>query len=146
MTTDIIVGFPGETEDEWQQTMETVESIGFGHIHIFSFSPREGTKAARLPNPVADDIVRQRSQQLHALADKMKQAIMSQQLGKQLDVLWESPKAVAGSDTIRYTGYTPNFLRVETMLDNGVILENMISKTRLNGISPDNGLLQGSVL
>jgi threonylcarbamoyladenosine tRNA methylthiotransferase MtaB len=146
VSSDIIVGFPGETEAEWQQTMETVESIGFGHLHIFSFSPREGTKAAGLENPVTADIKRQRSQQLHVLADKMKQAFVSKQRNRQFDVLWESPQPIVGSDAIRYTGYTPNFLRVETIVDNGVILENTISKTRLNGISPDTGFLQGTVL
>ncbi len=146
VSSDIIVGFPGETEAEWQQTMETVESIGFGHLHIFSFSPREGTKAAGLENPVTADIKRQRSQQLHVLADKMKQAFVLKQRNRQFDVLWESPQAIVGSDAMRYTGYTPNFLRVETIVDNGVILENTISKTRLDGISPDTGFLQGTVL
>ncbi len=52
ITTDIIVGFPGETEQEWRETLEHVERIGFGHLHIFPFSPRSGTKAARMPDPV----------------------------------------------------------------------------------------------
>ena len=64
ITTDIIVGFPGETEEEWQQTMAFVEHIGFGHLHIFAYSPRPGTRAVTLPNPVSRDVIRDRSQEL----------------------------------------------------------------------------------
>jgi len=145
VTSDIIVGFPGDTDDEWQQTLETVESIGFGHVHVFSFSAREGTKAARLANPVNAKIARQRSQELHALADKMQREIMHQQLNKQVDVLWENPQLIDDSATTRFIGYTPNFLRVETIVNNDVILENTISNTRLNGVLPDAGFLQGVV-
>lgn len=52
ITTDIIVGFPGESEQEWQQTLEYVERTGFGHMHIFSYSRREGTKAAEMPGQI----------------------------------------------------------------------------------------------
>ncbi len=146
VTTDIIVGFPGESDNEWQQTLETVEALGFGHIHIFSFSAREGTKAATLANPVADNIARQRSLELHVLADKMKLGLMQKQVNKQVDVLWESPQLIDASSSKRYIGYTPNFLRVETIVDNDVILENTIRKTRLHGLSADAGFLQGVVI
>lgn len=56
ITTDIIVGFPNETEDEWLESIEFIKKCGFGHIHIFTYSPREGTKAATLPNPVPYEI------------------------------------------------------------------------------------------
>ncbi len=146
VTTDIIVGFPGETDDEWRQTLETVESIGFGHIHIFSFSPREGTKAARLANAVPGKIAKQRSLELHELADKLKRDFMNTQLNEVADVLWERPRLIASSASKRYIGYTPNFIRVETIVNNDVELENTICQTRLTGLSIDAGFLQGVVL
>ena len=72
ITTDIIVGFPGETEEEWQESLEFIRHVGFGHIHIFTYSPREGTKASTLSNPVQEPIKKQRSQQLHQLGDEMR--------------------------------------------------------------------------
>ena len=62
LTTDVIVGFPGETEDEWDQTLGFVQDMGFGHLHIFAYSARTGTKAAGLPNPVPREVKRRRSQ------------------------------------------------------------------------------------
>ena len=63
ITTDIIVGFPGETAKEWQETLAFVEAVHFGHIHIFAYSPRAGTKAANLPDPITRGVKRERSEQ-----------------------------------------------------------------------------------
>ena len=145
VTTDIIVGFPGETEDEWQQSLETIERIGFGHIHIFSYSSREGTKASRLANPVSDEIKKARSLDLHLLADRLKLETLNQQLEKNVDVLWESQK-VLDTGRVNYQGYTPNFCRVETQVDNTVLLESQIKKTHLNDILPKKGVLTGNVI
>lgn len=145
VTSDIIVGFPGETDFEWQQTLETVESIGFGHLHIFSYSPRQGTKAARLPNPVPVKIARQRSRELHELADKMKHSLLQQQLGKKVEVLWEgaSPANIDGYS--RYTGYTPNFMKVETIVEETVSLSNQMRPTHLAALSQRPGILSGQI-
>ncbi len=147
VTTDIIVGFPGETDAEWQQTMEAIEAIGFGHIHIFSYSPREGTKASRLANPVGSEIKKSRSLELHDLADKLKQAMLQQQLNQTVEVLWESPKAsdLVNKQGVRYEGYTPNFCRVETYVENTVLLESRIKSTTLMGLSDNKGFLTGKV-
>ena len=150
VTSDIIVGFPGETQAEWQQTLETVERIGFGHLHIFSYSRREGTKAARLPGQVSAEIKKQRSLEIHNLADKLKQEMLQSQLGKCVKVLWESQKMAsdnpAHAGKVIYTGYTPNFCRVETIVDNTVLLESKIIKTKLSEVSPDRGILKGTVV
>ena len=148
VTTDIIVGFPGETEQEWQQTLQTVAAIDFGHIHIFSYSPREGTKAARLPNPVVNDIKKQRSKELHQLASKQKQSILEKQINKRVDVLWESQTSVEinGLNKLRYTGYTPNYFRVETIVDTDVLLEGKVLSTSISGLSSDGDLLTGVLL
>ena len=145
VTTDIIIGFPGETEDEWQQSLETIEKIGFGHIHIFSYSPRDGTKASRLANPVSEELKKSRSLELHQLADRLKLDVLNQQQGKSVDVLWESQKTL-DSGKVSYQGYTPNFCRVETIVDGTVLLESQIKKTHLKGISPEKRVLTGNVL
>ena len=117
VTTDIIVGFPGETHDEWQQGYDFIESVGFGHTHIFSFSPREGTKAASLSDPVKADIIKQRSRQLHDLAENMKRGFIRQYQGKTYPVLLEDRIEELGGGQFRYSGYTPNYLRVQLESD-----------------------------
>jgi threonylcarbamoyladenosine tRNA methylthiotransferase MtaB len=117
VTTDIIVGFPGETEEEWDKGYQFIESMGFGHTHIFSFSPREGTKAASLPDPVKANIIKHRSSQLHELAENMKQAFIQQHQGKAYPVLLEDKVEALGDGQYRYSGYTPNYLRVQLESD-----------------------------
>ena len=141
VTTDIIVGFPGETEAEWKKSLETVEAIGFGHIHIFSYSSREGTKAAGLPNQINNDVKKLRSQTMHLLADKLKTRFHQAQLNNTVDVLWESQKPV-GEGKVRYSGYTPNFCKVETIVSNTVLLESQIKKAQLIEFSENRGIFK----
>ncbi len=141
VTTDIIVGFPGETEEEWQQTLETVENIGFGHIHIFSYSSREGTKAAGLPNQIAVDVKKARSQEMHILADKLKHDFYTSQINNTVEVLWESQRPDSEGH-VRYSGYTPNFCKVETIVANTVLLESRIKKAQLVDFSSDRAIFK----
>lgn len=103
LTTDLIVGFPGEAESDWRVTLEFVERIGFGHLHIFPFSPRAGTRAAVLPDPVAPKVKRRRVGELHALGRRLKHAVLERHLGRVYPVLREHGGG---------WGYTPNYLRV----------------------------------
>jgi threonylcarbamoyladenosine tRNA methylthiotransferase MtaB len=110
LTTDIIVGFPGETDAQWQQTMDLVADIGFGQLHIFPYSPRAGTQAARLPDQVPDAIKRTRARALAELGALLRRAYLDRQLGRTLAVLVEDERADAGG---RFAaGFTPNFLAV----------------------------------
>ena len=145
VTTDIIVGFPGETDEEWNQTIKNSELIGFGHIHIFSYSPREGTKAARLDNHVEEAVKKFRSNQLHALADTLKQQFHEKLLNKKVDILWEGQKKNENGRLI-FTGYTPNFCKVESNGENDVLLEGRVKKTHLLNYSLDRSVLKGKVL
>lgn len=144
VTTDIIVGFPGETEEEWARTLAYIESVGFGHIHIFSYSLREGTKAAQLPGQVPDVIKKQRSRALHELAGKLKREWLQQQLGKTCPVLWEYGRDSRGGQRI-YTGYTPNYCKVNVSLPDNYRLENTICMTSLEGVA-DGEKLYGSIV
>ena len=140
ITTDIIVGFPGESEQEWQQSFDFIKQTGFGHIHIFTYSTRSGTKAASLPDPVQQTIKKLRSKQLHQLAEQMKQDFLSQNLGESLDILWEGQKEEIDATKHRVYGYTPNYIRVATIIDNSESLENNIISAIPKEIS-DNYIL-----
>ncbi len=108
ITTDIIVGFPGETESEWRQTTDFVDSIKFGHIHIFSYSPRAGTKAASMTEQVDDLTKKKRSRELHELAERHKISFIESQIGVEANVLWEG----TSSNLHHRYGYTENYTRV----------------------------------
>ncbi|GFO70893.1 threonylcarbamoyladenosine tRNA methylthiotransferase MtaB [Bathymodiolus japonicus methanotrophic gill symbiont] len=140
ITTDIIVGFPGETAQEWQESFDFIKQIGFGNIHIFTYSTRRGTKAATLPDPVQQTIKKQRSQQLHQLAEQMKKNFLIQNLGGSQDILWEGQKEEIDATKHKVFGYTPNYLRVATIIDNSEILENTISPAISREIT-DNTLI-----
>ncbi len=142
VTTDIIVGFPGETNDEWRQSMEFIEHIGFGHLHIFPFSPRAGTLAAMMPNPVDAETIRARSRELHELGERMKKATLEQYLGRTFPVLIEGGRQDEAGQK-RWHGYSPNYLRMTLEDDGGEELENQIVPVRAVSLSPTNDGLVG---
>ena len=90
LTTDIIVGFPGETEEDFQKTLEVAARIGFGHIHTFKYSVREGTRAARMPDQIPEKVKTVRSEAVRKLADEMKLAYRKSFIGKTQTVLVET--------------------------------------------------------
>lgn len=140
ITTDIIVGFPGETEAEWQATLDYVRALEFGHIHIFSYSPREGTKAATLPGQIDEQIKRSRSRELHELAHASRVGMLSKQIGSTLSVLHEEPAGDALNG--RYWGYTPNFLRVATQAaGTGDVLTNRVCEVAVESVDTERGCL-----
>ncbi|GAB6068381.1 tRNA (N(6)-L-threonylcarbamoyladenosine(37)-C(2))-methylthiotransferase MtaB [Methylothermus subterraneus] len=139
LTTDIIVGFPGETEADFQQTLELVEEIGFAHVHIFPYSPRAGTAAAAFPDQIPEAIKRARSQKLHALSAKLRQAVLASQLGRVEAVLWEKFHEEGGEWV--FCGYTPHYLRARMRVPKGEDLTNTIRSVRLVGLTPEGDQL-----
>ncbi len=136
VSTDIIVGFPGETESEWQQSYDYIKSVGFGQMHIFSYSPRTGTKAAEMNHQVPNATKKQRSQQLHTLAADMRHEFIQTNLGQTFDVLWEAKSMAADEQDEKQWvfGYTPNYLRVACQTDKQNKLENQILKAQLSAL------------
>ncbi len=110
VTTDIIVGFPGETDELWRQTVNFVEATRFGHIHVFSFSPREGTKAAKMDAQVDNSIKKQRSAELRIIAEQQKLETLKAQIGMTANVLWEGNNTNERDSQV--FGYTENYTRV----------------------------------
>jgi len=144
LTTDIIVGFPGETDAEWRQTMDAVERIGFGHLHIFAYSPRAGTRAATMPDQVTADTKRARGRELHALGQRLKRAALERQVGRTLPVLIEGPfndPSAAGDGA----GYTPNYLLVRIRGAGSGELINRIEAVRIEGVNDGGDALLGSI-
>jgi threonylcarbamoyladenosine tRNA methylthiotransferase MtaB len=136
VTTDVIVGFPGETEKEWQESMEFISAAEFSHIHIFSYSEREGTKAAGLPDQVSNDIKKMRSVELHRLAAEMKRAYLQKHINKAFPILWEGSSKTEQTGATRYFGYTPNFMRTQIDIDSSDVLTNTIQQARLTCVNP----------
>ena len=137
ISTDIIVGFPGETDSEWQQSLAFIEEIQFSRTHIFSYSKREGTKAATLAEQVSAEIKKRRSRELHTLARHMQEQFLQHTRGRRLPVLWENHQRLNGAREVCYFGYTPNFLRVEKKTSKENILSNQITMETIQGISSD---------
>ena len=111
ITTDIIVGFPGETEEEFKETYEFVKEIGFSRIHVFKYSPREGTPAAESKEQINGNIKRDRSEELIKLGDKLMNEFHSKFIGSALSVLFEEE---ANNQDKFIEGYTTNYIRVRT--------------------------------
>ena len=104
LTTDIMVGFPGETDADFAHTVAVCEQVGFGHIHTFRFSPRQGTRAARMPEAVADGVARQRSRQLRRVADRLTVDYRRSLIGHRQELLVER-RSVEGDGTTLLSGY-----------------------------------------
>ena len=108
ITTDIIVGFPGETEEEFNETYDFVKNIGFSRIHVFKYSPRKGTPASKMDKQVDGNIKNKRSEKLIKLGNNLMDKFNSQFIGKVVHVLFEEEK-----DGF-YEGYTTNYIRVKS--------------------------------
>lgn len=135
VTTDIIVGFPGETETEWQQTLDFVAQIQFAHVHIFSYSPRAGTKAAGLPSAINRTTKRTRSAQLHTLVAAHKKATLQRYLNRDFPVLLEGQPKPTATDQFVWQGYTPNYLRVQVIAPDN--LDNQIVALQMQQVAED---------
>ena len=142
VTTDIIVGFPGETDANWQQSLEFIESIGFSHIHIFPYSIRAGTHAATLPGHVDPSVKKARCRQLTALAEKMKTDSLGRQIGRRVPVLIETVMRPEQGNNHVGLGYTPDYYRVGLQRLPDYNLQNEIREVDITSLNTSSdGLL-----
>ena len=115
ITTDVIVGFPGETQEEFETTRAFIEKVGFYETHVFKYSRRNGTKAASMPDQVPEQKKAERSQILLDLCKKKKKEFEDQMIGKQVEVLLEE---TFEKDGVLYrTGFTKEYVKVEVTAD-----------------------------
>lgn len=137
ITTDVIVGFPGETEEEFEQTEAYLEHIHFYEMHIFKYSKRKGTRAAVMPDQIDEQIKAVRSEMLIALGHDMSKEFRKFYIGKNEEVLFEE-KAVIG-DKEYFVGYTKEYVKVAK--ETAENLENQIVSGRISGMLTDEILL-----
>jgi threonylcarbamoyladenosine tRNA methylthiotransferase MtaB len=136
VTTDVIVGFPGETEEEFAASLATVEAAGFARVHVFPFSARPGTAAAAMPEQVAPGPRKERMERMLAAAGRAEQTFRGAHLGERTTVLWERPKDGMGQ------GLTDHYLRV--LAPAGAALWNRFSEVDLVGLAP--GGIEGRIV
>lgn len=111
ITTDIIVGFPGETDEEFMETLEFVEEIGFSRIHVFKYSPRKGTPAAKYEDQIDGNIKHNRSERLISLGERLIKQFNAGFIGANLSVLFEEESK---NEEGFMEGYTTNYIRVKS--------------------------------
>ena len=130
LTTDVIVGFPGETEEDFQASFDFVDKVDFYETHIFKYSKREGTKAASMPDQVDEQVKAQRSARLIALGEKKRKAYEERFIGKTVEVLVEEDAVIDGKKV--QTGHTKEYIKIA--LDAQENLRNCIVNVQI-----DNG-------
>jgi threonylcarbamoyladenosine tRNA methylthiotransferase MtaB len=130
VTTDVIVGFPGETGEELAESLGTVEAAGFARVHVFPFSPRPGTEAENLPDSVPPGEKKARMERMLALAARAEEDFRRAALGRREAVLWERPREGMGH------GLTDNYIRVVSPAGAG--LWNTITEVDLVALAGDS--------
>ena len=124
LTTDIIVGFPGETEEDFETTYNYLKKINFYKMHVFPYSPRKGTVAAKMPDQIQGDIKEKRSKKLIELSNENQKQYNQNLIGKDVEVLFEEKNKEG-----YYKGHTQNYILVEYKTDEE--LENKIVKVNI---------------
>ncbi len=131
ITTDVIVGFPGETDEEFEITRDFLKEVGFYEMHIFKYSKRNGTRAAVMENQVPEPIKTKRSNILLEMEVKDSARFREYYVGKEVEVLFEEEKSIAG--TSYWVGHTKEYVKV-AMCSNGENYENRILTGKITGV------------
>ncbi len=134
---DVIPGFPGETEDHFAETIAFIQQLPIDYLHVFPYSKRPNTAAARMPSHVAGDVIKARAAQLRQLSDELLTAYYSRQIGRTVRVLWEKDQ----DDDGRQLGHSMNYLNVaaprssqcQAGAETWVRIKGMIGKHRVLG-------------
>ncbi len=139
LTTDLIVGFPGESDEDFANTLAFVEEMRFAHAHIFPFSPRTGTAAAKFGEQVATSVKKERSRQLHALLDRTAASERARFVGDHRPVLWEGTGQPLADQPgfVLWSGFTDNYLRVSAAAPAARALHGVLTPVRLDETTPE---------
>ena len=140
ITTDVIVGFPGETEEEFAETEAFLKKVGFYEMHIFKYSKRAGTRAAVMPDQVPDQIKTVRSNTLLTLEREQSRAFRSRYIGEWVEVLLEEEKTIDGRTY--WLGHTKDYVKVAVP---GALASNSFVKCEIEDFLNDEILLAGKV-
>ena len=140
ITTDVIVGFPGETESEYAESERFIHEMKFGGLHVFRYSDRPGTPASRMKNQISNSAKKARSAKLIALSEAMERAFAENLLGTRQAVLWEQVNGATPEGFIN-VGYSDNYMRVRAIHPRD--LSNVITHTKLESYT--GGEIHGKV-
>ncbi|MDR0963616.1 MAG: tRNA (N(6)-L-threonylcarbamoyladenosine(37)-C(2))-methylthiotransferase MtaB [Clostridium sp.] len=146
ITADIIVGFPGETREEFEITYDFLEKMNLYELHVFIYSKREGTKAAIMPLQIDSQAAKERSRRLLDLTAAQSKAFRSYYIGQTLSVLWEEQRIVSGASY--WVGYTPEYIKVALPIDLTIgeeCMNNTITTVKIIGFLQDDLLLAQKV-
>ena len=138
ITTDVIAGFPGETEAEFEESYSFCQRMNFARIHVFPYSRRPGTEAADMPEQVSEGVKKERVQKMLALAGESARSFQERFLGRTMPVLWEQKSGGV------WSGYTGNYIRVYTKSRED--LTNQLIKVKLDSIYKDGVWARWSTL
>jgi len=141
LSTDLIVGFPGESEEEFRQSYEFVKEIGFSRLHVFTYSRRPGTVAAEMEGQVIKAVKKERVRRMIDLGRELSLAFHRRYEDQTVNVLWETAVG-ADNNGLRWIGYTDNYIRVTATCSNGLF--NQVTPTQLSSAKPDG--MSGLVL
>ena len=130
ITTDVIAGFPGETDEEFEETLAFVKKVGFADMHIFKFSPRKNTKAAQMPGKVSEEVKNERSSKLIDTQIKMTGEYMKRHIGRTEKVLIEEQQVIFGKKYM--IGHTPDYIM--TAVSNTSLSPGDVADLKLTGI------------
>ncbi|MBP5472224.1 MAG: tRNA (N(6)-L-threonylcarbamoyladenosine(37)-C(2))-methylthiotransferase MtaB [Lachnospiraceae bacterium] len=130
ITTDVIAGFPGETDEEFEETLAFVKKVGFADMHIFKFSPRKNTKAAQMPGKVSEEVKNERSSKLIDTQIKMTGEYMKRHIGRTEKVLIEEQQVIFGKKYM--TGHTPDYIM--TAVSDTSLSPGDVADLKLTGI------------
>ena len=131
LTTDVIVGFPGETEEEFRESLEFVDTVNFYETHIFKYSRRAGTKAADMDGQVSEQIKTRRSARMIAMGEQKRRAYEEGFIGKEVEVLVEEPAEIDGK--VMQVGHTKEYIKIA--LDRKENLKNCVVKVQIDNDS-----------
>ncbi len=131
VTTDVIVGFPGESEADFAASLAFVQAMGFSRVHVFPYSLRQGTPAARMEGQVPAPIKAERARAMRAAAAKASRAFRQRFVGRTMTVLWESSRP--GDKGLTWSGLTDNYQRVQAV--SALDVANRLTATRLEATS-----------
>ena len=127
ISTDLIVGFPGETDEMWQETMQFIDEAQFDDVHLVRFSARPGTLAASLPNPVSPEIKRMRWNQAQERIQTIQKQRLMQAVGQHCEVLWENAEENLKGNTKLWSGYSQNYLQIFRAFETGANMRGQIT-------------------
>ena len=139
-TTDVMAGFPGETSIEFQETIDLLKELRPSDLHVFTFSARQKTVAASLPNQIGAFTKRERSRFLRNLAAEFRAQALEKALGTTRPVLWERRPRVLSSGELLWRGHTDTYLRVTTTTPMGPRMGNSVTQTLLTELETAVGL------